>query len=73
LEKSSFVEEKVFGLKIPEECQDVPKEILNPVQAWKNQNEYMAKAKELAKKFRENFQQFEKNCKPETLEAGPKI
>jgi ATP-dependent phosphoenolpyruvate carboxykinase len=33
----------------------------------------MAKAKELAKKFRENFQQFEKNCKPETLEAGPKI
>ncbi|NOR12651.1 MAG: phosphoenolpyruvate carboxykinase (ATP), partial [Candidatus Aminicenantes bacterium] len=73
LEKSSFVEEKVFGLKIPEECQDVPKEILNPVQAWKNQNEYMEKAKELAKKFRENFQQFEKNCKPETLEAGPKI
>ena len=73
LEKSSFVEEKVFGLKIPEECQDVPKEILNPVQAWKNQNEYMEKAKELAIKFRENFQQFEKNCKPETLEAGPKI
>ena len=73
LENSSFVEEKVFGLKIPEECQDVPKEILNPVQAWKNQSDYMEKARELASKFRENFQQFAKDCKPETLEAGPKI
>jgi phosphoenolpyruvate carboxykinase (ATP) len=73
LEKSSFVEEKVFGLKIPEECQDVPKEILNPVQAWKNKSDYLEKAKELANKFRENFQQFAKDCKPETLEAGPKI
>ena len=73
LENSSFVEEKVFGLKIPEECQDVPKEILNPVQAWKNQSDYMEKASELANKFRENFQQFAKDCKSETLEAGPKI
>jgi phosphoenolpyruvate carboxykinase (ATP) len=73
LENSSFVEEKVFGLKIPEECQDVPKEILNPVQSWKNKSDYMEKAKELAKKFRENFQQFAKDCEPETLEAGPKI
>jgi phosphoenolpyruvate carboxykinase (ATP) len=73
LENSSFVEEKVFGLKIPEECQDVPKEILNPVQAWKNKSDYLEKAKELANKFRENFQQFAKDCEPETLEAGPKI
>jgi len=73
LESSSFVEEKVFGLKIPEECQDVPKEILNPVQAWKNKSDYLEKAKELANKFRENFQQFAKDCKPETLEAGPRI
>ncbi len=73
LEKASFVEEKVFGLKIPAECEDVPKEILNPVQAWKNESDYMEKAKELANKFRENFHQFEKDCEPETLEAGPKI
>ncbi len=73
LEKSSFVEEKVFGLKIPEECQDVPKEILNPARSWKNQSDYMEKARELAKKFRENFQQYENDCQRETLEAGPKI
>jgi phosphoenolpyruvate carboxykinase (ATP) len=73
LEKSSFVEEKVFGLKIPVECEDVPKEILNPVQAWEKKSDYMEKAKELANKFRENFKQFEKDCEPETLEAGPKI
>jgi phosphoenolpyruvate carboxykinase (ATP) len=73
LEKSSFVEEEVFGLKIPEECQDVPKDILNPAQSWKNQSDYMEKARDLAKKFRENFQQYEKDCQPETLEAGPRI
>ena len=73
LEKSSFVEEKIFGLKIPLECQGVPREILNPVKAWKNQREYMEKAKELAEKFKENFKQFAKDCDPEILEAGPKI
>ena len=33
----------------------------------------MEKARELANKFRENFQQFAKDCKPETLEAGPRF
>ena len=73
LEKASFVEEEVFGLKIPEDCQDVPKEILNPVQTWKDRSDYMEKARDLAKKFRENFEQFEKDCQPEVLEAGPRI
>ena len=73
LEKSSFAEENVFGLKIPKECQDVPEEILNPVQTWKKKSDYMEKAKELAGKFRENFQQFADDCESEILEAGPKI
>jgi phosphoenolpyruvate carboxykinase (ATP) len=51
----------------------VPKEILNPVQSWKNQSDYMEKARDLARKFRENFQQYEKDCQPKTLEAGPII
>jgi phosphoenolpyruvate carboxykinase (ATP) len=51
----------------------VPKDILNPAQSWKNQSDYMEKARDLARKFRENFQQYEKDCQPETLEAGPKI
>ncbi len=73
LEKSSFAEENVFGLKIPKECQDVPEEILNPVQTWKKKSDYMEKAKELAGKFRENFQQFADDCESVILEAGPKI
>ena len=73
LAKSSFVEENVFGLKIPKECQDVPKELLNPIQTWKKKNAYMEKAKDLAGKFRENFRHFANNCESDILEAGPKI
>ena len=73
LDKSSFVEDKVFGLKIPEECQDVPNKILNPVKTWKNARDYMEKARELAKKFKENFEQFAESSRSEILEAGPKI
>jgi phosphoenolpyruvate carboxykinase (ATP) len=47
--------------------------MLNPVQTWKKKSDYMEKAKELAGKFRENFQQFADDCESEILEAGPKI
>ncbi|OGL47065.1 MAG: phosphoenolpyruvate carboxykinase (ATP) [Candidatus Schekmanbacteria bacterium RBG_13_48_7] len=73
LEKSSFVEENVFGLKIPEHCEGVPDELLIPSKTWKNQAEYIEKAKILAQKFRENFKQFENDCETGTLKAGPKI
>jgi len=73
LSKSSFVEEKVFGLSIPEHCEGVPTEVLNPAESWANKDDYMDKAIELTTRFNENFKQFADDCEPDVLKAGPKL
>ncbi|MBB6445781.1 phosphoenolpyruvate carboxykinase (ATP) [Bacillus benzoevorans] len=61
--------DEVFGLDIPLHVPGVPDHVLQPNQTWENQEEYYAKAKELANKFRENFNKF-KNVAPEIIEKG---
>jgi phosphoenolpyruvate carboxykinase (ATP) len=53
-----FVTEDYFGLHIPTECPDVPKEILNPKNTWSDASAYDAKAKHLVGLFENNYQQF---------------
>ena len=60
----------VFGLPIPEQVEGVPSEVLLPRNTWKDGAAYDAKAKELAKKFRDNDKKFDM---PEAVRnAGPK-
>lgn len=53
--KIKFVKDEFFGLMIPQECPDVPKEVLNPVNTWKNKEDYKKSALSLKAKFEENF------------------
>jgi phosphoenolpyruvate carboxykinase (ATP) len=53
------ITDPVFGLRLPTSCPDVPSDVLNPRNTWKNPTDYDVKAKELAEKFRMNFEQFE--------------
>ncbi len=53
--KIKFVKEEFFGLMIPLECPDVPKEVLNPINTWKNKEDYKRAALSLKTKFEENF------------------
>ena len=53
-----FMTEEYFGLHIPIECPDVPKEILNPKNTWSDASAYDAKAKHLVGLFEDNYQQF---------------
>ncbi|WP_461631686.1 phosphoenolpyruvate carboxykinase [Labilibaculum euxinus] len=55
LNKVDFIENKVFHLNIPTSCENVPSEILNPINTWKNQDEYQKTAEKLANKFSTNF------------------
>ena len=63
----------VFGLHIPQVCEDVPSEILWPSTSWKNQADYEAKARELAKRFEKNFEAFSPTVSEEVFASGPKI
>ncbi len=59
LAKAKFTPDPVFGLPIPDAVPGVPKEVLIPRDTWKDKAAYDAKAKDLAKRFRESDKAFE--------------
>ena len=61
-----------FGLHVPAGVPDVPPEILNPRDTWRDGADYDAAAKKLAAMFRKNFGQFEAQVQEEVRAAGPK-
>jgi phosphoenolpyruvate carboxykinase (ATP) len=65
-------EDPVFGLHVPTSCPKVPAEILNPKNTWKDKAAYDVKAKELASKFKKNFEQFTSSVSADVLKAGPR-
>jgi phosphoenolpyruvate carboxykinase (ATP) len=73
LDNATFVADPVFQVAVPTEVPGVPKEVLNARSTWADPAAYDAKAKELAKKFAENFEKFASSADPEVLAAAPKI
>lgn len=73
LENVKFETHDVFGLMMPTECPDVPAEILNPRNTWKDKAAYDAKAADLAGKFIKNFEKFAEFANEEIMAASPKV
>ena len=48
-----------FGLHVPQSCPDVPNEVLNPKNTWADKQAYDEMARELTKRFADNFTQYE--------------
>jgi phosphoenolpyruvate carboxykinase (ATP) len=71
LDGVSYARDSVFGIEIPAECPDVPKEVLVPRSTWKDANAYDRKARELAERFRKNFSQFEASVSADVRSASP--
>jgi phosphoenolpyruvate carboxykinase (ATP) len=63
--------DEVFGLNIPETCEGVPAEILNPKNTWDDKKGYDAKAAELARRFSGNFKEYEAHVSANVKKAGP--
>jgi phosphoenolpyruvate carboxykinase (ATP) len=61
----------VFGLSVPQNCPNVPDEVLNPKDTWGDKKAYDKKAKELAGEFRKNFSKFESFSSEEIIAGGP--
>lgn len=66
-----YVKDTVFGLAVPQSCPNVPDEVLNPRDTWKDKRAYDKKAKELAGEFRKNFAKFESFSNEEIIAGGP--
>jgi phosphoenolpyruvate carboxykinase (ATP) len=72
LAKVDFEKHDIFGVEIPKSCPNVPAELLNPRNTWKNTSEYDAKANALALEFLHNFEKYADQVSPEVLAVGPK-
>jgi phosphoenolpyruvate carboxykinase (ATP) len=72
LEKVGYRKDPVFGFDVPESCEGVPSEILEPANTWGSREEYHRKYDALAARFIENFKVMAAGCPPGTAAFGPK-
>ena len=48
----------IFGVGVPVSCPDVPTAVLTPRNTWPDKNAYDEKARDLARRFNENFKKY---------------
>ncbi|MBI72671.1 MAG: phosphoenolpyruvate carboxykinase (ATP) [Candidatus Marinimicrobia bacterium] len=68
----NYAKEDFFGLKIPRTLGEINQKILNPINSWKNKENYIIEATNLARLFRENFKNYGKDVEYLT-KSGPII
>jgi len=56
--KGQFVADGMFGLKIPQNCEGVPADILTPRAMWQDKNAYDTAARKVIALFAKNFEKF---------------
>jgi phosphoenolpyruvate carboxykinase (ATP) len=72
LSRGKFVADPVFGVDVPTEVADVPREVLTPRGTWSDGSAYDAAAAKVAKMFKDNFAKFESQVGAEVRAAGPR-
>ena len=70
LDNVDYVLDDIFNIYIPQSCPNVPQEMLNPKNTWNDKEAYDKSAKNLAKKFNDNFAKYE-NMPENIVNAGP--
>ena len=74
LDESEYEELPFFNLAIPKEVEGVDPTLLNPRNSWSNPEDWDKAAKELARRFIDNFKVFTDNDEGKRLvAAGPQI
>jgi phosphoenolpyruvate carboxykinase (ATP) len=71
LDQVPYTTHPVFGLEMPESCEGVPAELLNPRNTWADKSSYDVKANHLANLFNENFSKYESGANEEIRQAAP--
>jgi phosphoenolpyruvate carboxykinase (ATP) len=62
----------VFGVGVPVSCPEVPAEVLQPRNTWANKEEYDLKARDLARRFNENFRKYEDGVSEAVRRVAPR-
>ncbi len=72
LADATFRRDPVFGFEVPVEVPGVVSRLLDPRSTWRDSEEYDRQASELARMFRENFEQFAADAGEAVVAAGPR-
>jgi len=59
IENVKFDKDLYFGFQIPTFLSDIESDLLNPLKAWSDLEEYHRSAGELVKKFQKNYEQYD--------------
>ena len=70
IEDCQFVNDNYFGFQVPNTLGDIDPNLLNPLKAWKDVEEYHRSAKELIQKFQDNYKMYDLGDE-NILNAGP--
>jgi phosphoenolpyruvate carboxykinase (ATP) len=72
LDKAPSETDPVFGLHIPREVSNVPRQVLRPRETWPDKNAYDTQAKKLAEMFKDNIEKFGGAVSDAVKAAGPR-
>ena len=72
LDSVPFVVDPHFGLSVPQSCQGVPADVLNPRGTWSDKAAYDTTAAGLVGRFQQNFVQFESYVESDIRAAAPR-
>jgi phosphoenolpyruvate carboxykinase (ATP) len=62
----------IFGLNVPVSCPDVPAEVLQPRNTWADKEAYDRQARDLARRFNDNFKKYEAGVSEAVRAVAPK-
>lgn len=62
----------IFGMNIPVACPEVPDEVLQPRNTWEDKDAYDRQARDLARRFNENFKKYEAGVSEAVRAVAPK-
>lgn len=69
---TTWIKHPIFNVLMPESCEGVPKDLLNPENLWEDKDVYRESAMNLSVKFNENFKKFN-NVPEEIKKAAPSL
>ena len=72
IDNCQFVNDNYFGFQIPKTLGDIDPNLLNPLKAWKDVEEYHRSARELIQKFQDNYKIYDLGDE-NILNAGPSL
>jgi len=73
LDDVAYREDPIFGLRVPIQVPAVDSKLLDPRSTWRDPDAYDRKARELARMFRDNFEQFAETAGEKITNAGPRV